>query len=73
MESRSKTFELALIGKPKDDEFSPLRLPIDKDVLRRLLFYIKVQKISEQKSVNQTSTEIINIWKKVSSGATPGY
>ena len=74
MESRSKTLVLAFfIGKPKDDGFSPLRLPINKDVLRRLLFYIKVKKISEQKSVNQTSTEIINIWKKVSSGATPGY
>ena len=72
MESTSKTLELAFLGKPKDDEFSPLRLPINKDVLRRLLLYIKVKKLLEQKNVNQTSTEIINKWKKVSSRATPG-
>ena len=42
-------------------------------MLRRLLFHIKVKKISQQKSVNQTSTEIINIWKKVTTEVTTGY
>ena len=33
---------------------------------------LKVQQLSQQKSVNQTCSETINIWK-VSHGATPGY
>ena len=65
--------EYLLIGKPLHNSFSPLRLPANKDALRRFFYSVRVQQLPQQKSVNQTCSEIINIWKKVSHGATPGY
>ena len=73
MESRSKTIEYPSIGKPLDDNFSPRHLPANKDILRRFFYHFKVQQLSQQKSVNQICSEIINIWKKVLHGTRPGY
>ena len=73
MESRSKTIEYPLVGKLLDNSFSPMRLPANKDALRRFFYHFKVQQLSQQNIVNQTYSEIINIWKKVLHGATPDY
>ena len=64
MESRSKTIEYPLIGEPLDDSFSPPRLPANKDVLGRFFYHFKVQQLSQQNRVNQTCSEIINIWRR---------
>ena len=56
-----------------DDGFSPLRLPTNKDVLRKFFYYFKIKKFAEQKSINHIVTELIDIWKKVSGAAVPGY
>ena len=56
-----KPQEYPLIGKSLDDSFSPLRMPVNKDVLRKFFYHFKVQQLSKQKSVNQTCSDIINI------------
>ena len=49
MESRSKSIEYPLIGKPVDDSFSPVRLPTSKDVLRRFFYHFKVHEMNMKK------------------------
>ena len=49
MESRSKTIEYPLIGKPLDDSFSTLRLPTNKDVLRRVFYHVEVYEMVMKK------------------------
>ena len=71
MNLRSAAVDFALIGKLLDDGFLPLRLPTNKDVLRKFFCYFKTKKFAEQKSINHTVIELIDIWKKVSGAAVP--
>ena len=70
--TRSKDVEVCLIGKPKDQPFSQLKLPTKRAVLQRFLFYLKIQKKSRQDAVATTCSEIEFLWKKISGGSTPG-
>ena len=72
MNLRTAVVDFALIGKLLDDRFSPLRLPINKDVLRKFFYYFKIKNFAKQKSIYHTVTKLIDIWKKVSGAAVPG-
>ena len=71
MNFRSTPVDFAVIGKLLDDGFSPLRLPTNKDALPKFFYYFKIKNFAEQKSINRTVTELIDIWKKVSGAAVP--
>lgn len=70
---RSKDICLPIIGKPKAEALSSLRLPTNREVLQRLLYFTKVQKKKRSDSVNLTYEEIIGLWGKIAGQTAKGY
>ena len=70
---RSKDVSLPIIGKPRSEALSMLKLPTNRDVLQRFTFFMKVEKNTRSQSVNQTCAEIVALWEKIAGQTSKSY
>ena len=53
--------------------FSENKLPTNKEVVGRFLYYLKVEKYTVMQATSESYDEVIAVWKKVSDGAASDY
>ena len=73
MELRKDIKQWSGIGAVSDNPFSGNKLPTNKEVIGRFLYYLKVEKYTVKQAMSESYDKVIAVWKKVADGATSGY
>ena len=73
MELRKDIKQWSSIGVVNDKPFSGNKLPINKEVIERFLYYLKVKKYTVKQTMIESYDEVIAVWRKNADGATSSY
>ena len=65
MELRKDIKQWIGIGAVSDNPFSGNKLPTNKEVSRRFLYYLKVEKYTAKQAMSESFDEVIAVWKKL--------